>query len=83
MQLACKSEREFRAVEICEMMSSSHTVQLAIKYASRLHLMGLAQRLSQLAQRKAEEEAAREGQEELEEEEEDEEETVVKHTAIR
>ena len=56
-QLACKSGREYRAVEVCELMPSSHTVQLAIKYASRLRLMQLAARLGEVARQKAEEEA--------------------------
>ena len=57
VQLACKSGREYRAVEVCELMPSSHTVQLAIKYASRLRLMQLAARLGEVARQKAEEEA--------------------------
>ena len=69
LQLACKSEREYRAVELCEMMPSAHTVQLAIKYASRLRLINLAERLSQLAQSKAVQEE--QGADEVEEDEED------------
>jgi hypothetical protein len=57
LQLACKTGREFRAVEICGLMPSSHTVQLAIKYASRLRLAPLAERLANLAREKAMEEA--------------------------
>jgi hypothetical protein len=38
------------------MMSSSRTVQLAIKYATRLHLIQLADRLGDIAQQKAQEE---------------------------
>ena len=55
-QLACKSGREMRASELCELMPDSRTVQLAIKYASRLHLMQLAERLGGVAQLKADEE---------------------------
>lgn len=55
-QLACKSGREMRASELCELMPDSRTVQLAIKYASRLHLMQLAERLGSIAQLKADEE---------------------------
>jgi hypothetical protein len=40
------------------MMPGAHTVQLAIKYATRLRLLQLAQRLSDVASRKAEEELA-------------------------
>jgi len=45
-----------RASELCELMPDSRTVQLAIKYASRLHLMQLAERLGNVAQLKADEE---------------------------
>ena len=58
-QLACKTDREYRAVEICELMPSSHTVQLAIKYAGRLRMHQLAGRLSEVARSKVEEEALR------------------------
>ena len=56
MQLACKSGREVRAAELCRMMPSSRTVQLAIKYATRLHLIQLADRLGDIAHQKAQEE---------------------------
>ena len=55
-QLACKSDHEYRAVEISEMMPDSHTVQLAIKYASRIRRMQLAQKLTEIAKQKVEEE---------------------------
>ena len=49
------------------MMPTQHTIQLAIKYASRLHLMPLAQRLNEVARSKAEEEdVARQREEETE-----------------
>ncbi|XP_048240778.1 WD repeat and HMG-box DNA-binding protein 1-like isoform X2 [Haliotis rufescens] len=54
--LSARSDREARALEVCEMMQEEHTMQLAIKYASRLKHMQLAQRISELAQRRAEEE---------------------------
>jgi len=38
------------------MMTEQHTLQLAIKYSSRMQYMQLAQRLSKLASEKAEEE---------------------------
>ena len=38
------------------MMPSHHTVQLAIKYASRLRMLQLAQRLNEVAREKMEEE---------------------------
>lgn len=51
-QLSCKLEREFRCVELAEMMTHS-VVALAIRYASRSRRMLLAQRLSELALEKA------------------------------
>ncbi|KAK2174448.1 hypothetical protein NP493_801g02049 [Ridgeia piscesae] len=65
--LSCRTERESRAVELCRLMPTQHTVQLAIKYASRLHLLPLAQRLNDIARRKAEEEVARQQEDEEEE----------------
>ncbi|XP_052767188.1 WD repeat and HMG-box DNA-binding protein 1-like [Mya arenaria] len=56
--LSARSEREFRALEVCEMMRDPHTVQLAIKYASRMRYMQLANRISEMASRQAEEEQA-------------------------
>ncbi|XP_078001089.1 WD repeat and HMG-box DNA-binding protein 1-like [Glandiceps talaboti] len=55
--LSCKTERDFRGGEIAEMMNSEHNISLAIKYASRMKKLSLAQYLSQLAQQRAEEEA--------------------------
>ena len=43
-------EHEFRAMELAEMMPSQHAVQLAIKYASRLRMLQLAQRLNEVRQ---------------------------------
>lgn len=51
-QLSCKLEREFRCVELAEMMTQS-VVPLAIRYASRSRRMLLAQRLNELALEKA------------------------------
>uniref|UniRef100_A0A8C1GGW7 WD repeat and HMG-box DNA-binding protein 1 n=1 Tax=Cyprinus carpio TaxID=7962 RepID=A0A8C1GGW7_CYPCA len=62
--LSCKLEREFRCVELAEMMTHS-VVTLAIRYASRSRRMALAQRLSELALEKANQFQ----EEELEEEE--------------
>jgi len=59
LQLSARSEREFRALEVCEMMGDPHTLQLAVKYASRLRYMQLAQRISELASRQQEEEEAK------------------------
>ncbi|KAK2878995.1 hypothetical protein Q8A67_019786 [Cirrhinus molitorella] len=70
--LSCKLEREFRCVELAEMMTHS-VVTLAIRYASRSRRMALAQRLSELALEKANQ---------LQEEEEEEEEPAYqRHTS--
>ncbi|XP_028837844.1 WD repeat and HMG-box DNA-binding protein 1 isoform X2 [Denticeps clupeoides] len=50
--LACKMEREFRCMELAEMMTQS-VVTLAIRYATSSRRMALAQRLGQLALEKA------------------------------
>uniref|UniRef100_A0A4X2KS58 WD repeat and HMG-box DNA binding protein 1 n=1 Tax=Vombatus ursinus TaxID=29139 RepID=A0A4X2KS58_VOMUR len=63
--LSCKLDREFRCVELAELMTQN-AVNLAIKYASRSRKLILAQRLSELAVEKATELAAS-----LNEEEED------------
>ncbi|KAJ8308558.1 hypothetical protein KUTeg_013432 [Tegillarca granosa] len=64
--LSARSDREYRALEVCELMPDQHTLQLAIKYASRLKHIQLAERISELVRRKLEEEEA--GEEEQEEE---------------
>lgn len=56
LQLSCKMKREFRAVEVCQMMSTSRAVQLAVKYATRIGLMQVAQRVNEIARQKADEE---------------------------
>ncbi|XP_068235136.1 WD repeat and HMG-box DNA-binding protein 1 [Palaemon carinicauda] len=61
--LACRTERESRAVEICQLMPSYHTVQLAIKYAGKLHRLQLAERLGEVASAKMEEEIEKESRE--------------------
>ena len=40
------------------MMTDEHTLQLAIKYSSRMRFIQLAQRISEMAVRKAEEKEA-------------------------
>ncbi|XP_072485902.1 WD repeat and HMG-box DNA-binding protein 1 [Notamacropus eugenii] len=55
--LSCKLDREFRCVELAELMTQN-AVNLAIKYASRSRRLILAQRLSELAVEKATELAA-------------------------
>ncbi|ESP02838.1 hypothetical protein LOTGIDRAFT_110682 [Lottia gigantea] len=53
--LSAKADREHRAIEVCKLMSEN-TLQLAIKYASRVRKLQLAERISQLAQEKTQEE---------------------------
>nr|XP_058149388.1 WD repeat and HMG-box DNA-binding protein 1 isoform X2 [Dasypus novemcinctus] len=68
LALSCKLEREFRCVELADLMTQN-AVNLAIKYASRSRRLILAQRLSELAVEKAAELAATQEEEEEEEEE--------------
>ncbi|KAB0395488.1 hypothetical protein E2I00_005596, partial [Balaenoptera physalus] len=68
LALSCKLEREFRCVELADLMTQN-AVNLAIKYASRSRRLILAQRLSELAVEKAAESAANQAEEEEEEEE--------------
>ncbi|XP_067132973.1 WD repeat and HMG-box DNA-binding protein 1 [Centruroides vittatus] len=56
--LATRSDREFRALEIAELMPSYRIVEGAIRYASQKHHLALADRLGLIAQQKLEEEAA-------------------------
>ncbi|NWH65506.1 WDHD1 protein, partial [Geococcyx californianus] len=64
--LSCKLEREFRCVELADLMTQN-VVNLAIKYASRSRRLNLAQRLSEMAVEKASELAAASEDEEEEE----------------
>ncbi|KFO89811.1 WD repeat and HMG-box DNA-binding protein 1 [Buceros rhinoceros silvestris] len=64
--LSCKLEREFRCVELADLMTQ-HVVNLAIKYASRSRRLNLAQRLSEMAVEKANELATASEDEEEEE----------------
>ncbi|XP_042306910.1 LOW QUALITY PROTEIN: WD repeat and HMG-box DNA-binding protein 1 [Sceloporus undulatus] len=57
--LSCTLEREFRCMELAELMTQNAT-SLAIKYASRSRRLVLAQRLSDLAAERAAELAAAE-----------------------
>ncbi|KAK8731109.1 hypothetical protein OTU49_007804, partial [Cherax quadricarinatus] len=58
--LACRTERESRALEVCQLMPSYHTVELAIKYAGKLRLLQLADRLGEVASAKLDEELEKE-----------------------
>jgi len=53
--LACRSGHEFRAVELCDLMPSQHVVQLAMKYASKLGKMNLAEKIAEVVTNKMEE----------------------------
>ncbi|XP_069678187.1 WD repeat and HMG-box DNA-binding protein 1 [Periplaneta americana] len=53
--LACRSGLEFRAVELCSLMPSHQVVQLAMKYASKLGKMNLADKIAEVATQKLEE----------------------------
>ncbi|XP_014802498.1 PREDICTED: WD repeat and HMG-box DNA-binding protein 1 isoform X2 [Calidris pugnax] len=64
--LSCKLEREFRCVELADLMTQN-VVSLAIKYASRSRRLNLAQRLSEMAVEKASELASAAEDEEEEE----------------
>ncbi|NXJ71286.1 WDHD1 protein, partial [Rostratula benghalensis] len=64
--LSCKLEREFRCVELADLMTQN-VVNLAIKYASRSRRLNLAQRLSEMAVEKASELATAAEEEEEEE----------------
>jgi hypothetical protein len=55
LQLACRSGLEYRALELCELMPSHSVVQLAVKYASKLGKMNLADKVSEVAAHKLEE----------------------------
>lgn len=61
--MSARSDREFRALEVCEMMAEPHTLQLAIKYACRLKYMQLAERISEVVQRKSAEQEEEEQEE--------------------
>uniref|UniRef100_A0A2K5JIA0 WD repeat and HMG-box DNA-binding protein 1 n=1 Tax=Colobus angolensis palliatus TaxID=336983 RepID=A0A2K5JIA0_COLAP len=65
--LSCKLEREFRCVELADLMTQN-AVNLAIKYASRSRKLILAQKLSELAVEKAAELTATQVEEGEEEE---------------
>ncbi|XP_056269240.1 WD repeat and HMG-box DNA-binding protein 1 isoform X2 [Pseudoliparis swirei] len=61
--LSCKLDREFRCVELAELMTQS-VVTLAVRYAARSRRMALAQRLSELALEKANQIMGEESEEE-------------------
>lgn len=56
--LATRTEREYRAMDIAELMPTTRAVQGAIKYATQRHHMALAERLGEVIHRKLAEEYA-------------------------
>lgn len=54
--LSCKSDRDFRACEVATLFPSAESLQLAIKYASRLKKMNLASKFGEIALRRRQEE---------------------------
>ncbi|XP_076066619.1 chromosome transmission fidelity 4 isoform X2 [Oratosquilla oratoria] len=65
--LACRSDRETRAQEICQHMPTYQAVRLAIKYAGKLRKMQLANRLGDVAAAKMHEEWEKQAKEKEEE----------------
>lgn len=55
-------------MDVCELMPTDHALQLAIKYASRLRQLTLAEKVSELMRKRAAEAQEPEGEEEEEEE---------------
>jgi hypothetical protein len=65
-QICCKADKDFRASEYVTMMPSTHSIQVAIKYANKLRKMALTDRLTAIGRKKLDEE-----EEGLEEEDDD------------
>ncbi|XP_012148705.2 WD repeat and HMG-box DNA-binding protein 1 [Megachile rotundata] len=53
--LACRSNLEYRAVELCEQLASEKVIELAIKYARRINRTALSNKLETIADIKEEE----------------------------
>ncbi|XP_060817522.1 WD repeat and HMG-box DNA-binding protein 1 [Bombus pascuorum] len=53
--LACRSNLEYRAVELCEQIASEKVIELAIKYARRINRIALSNKLESIADIKVEE----------------------------
>ncbi|XP_076237790.1 WD repeat and HMG-box DNA-binding protein 1 [Calliopsis andreniformis] len=53
--LACRSNLEYRAVELCEQIASEKVIELAIKYARRINRVALSNKLESIADTKEEE----------------------------
>lgn len=54
--MACKQDREYRAIEIAKMTKNSLNASLTSKYAVKLGMMSLAERLNDVIREKSEEE---------------------------
>lgn len=57
--LACKAERDLRALDVARLMPNSKSIQALIDLAAKLRRRGLAEKLSDLAREKAAEEASK------------------------
>lgn len=57
LQLACRGNAEYRAVDLCEEFASRKVLELAMKYAGRLGQMALVTKLQSVARAKGETEA--------------------------
>lgn len=53
--LACRSNLEYRAVELCEQIASEKVIELAIKYAQRINRVALSKKLESIADTKEKE----------------------------
>lgn len=51
--LACRSNLEYRAVDICEQIASTKVIDLAVRYALRVNKMALANKLETIADAKS------------------------------
>ncbi|GFN98955.1 WD repeat and hmg-box DNA-binding protein 1 [Plakobranchus ocellatus] len=60
---AAKSERDFRALEVCEMMGDHSLLQIAATYSMRLRRMQLAERVSEYMHVRQEEQVTQEEEE--------------------
>jgi len=66
--LACRSDQDNRALEVCKLMSDTDSIQMAIQYAAKTKRVGLVSKLGELALRLQEVEDVEEENEEADEE---------------
>ncbi|CAL1674927.1 unnamed protein product [Lasius platythorax] len=64
--LACRSNLEYRAVDICEQIASTKVIDLAIRYALRASKTALAKKLETIADAKSDSKDSKEEEEEME-----------------